>query len=215
MRVSENEWLTHSNGGRPFLVKLNDDTLNVYNLLHEDIGTQDIGAEEIEMVDGDTYRYCVRYDVEWCLPATDAPVFNDGREVWGWPEQEWEGYCILAKIQGANEVVFIGREIATFPLFAEERLEADDRVPDAPSFYSTSCSNDVWYPVARTNHATYVLCDHMSTGPILRLPHGRIVPEDYDNEYPGKAFDPFSMLFGDRGDVDFDNIGQVVASVRF
>jgi hypothetical protein len=210
MRVSENQWLTHNNGGRPFLVKLDESTLSVYKL-HLDENEPEGG---IEIEDG-TYHFCVQYDVDWCLPAKEEPILGGGSVVWGPLNEECEGHCVLAKISGQNEAVFIGRAVVTFQIYEDEHLESDARVPDAPSFYSTSCSNDVWYPVARTNYATYVLSDHMSPGPILKLPHGRLAPEDYDDSYPAKAFDPFTVLFGDRGDVDFDNIGHEVAVVMF
>lgn len=210
MRVSENAWLTHDNGGRPFLVKqAGDHIIRVFQLV-EEYGEPRQALDTDEHIEGGVYELVREYHVDWVMPAKDLTGL--ARECTGdLPVENYEGFVVLAKLFGKHEMVLISSFVATFPFGSDEELERDPRVEGSFELYSTSVSNDVWYPAMRSTHATYALGDHVSDEPIMRLPHEKIeevIERKFVSNHPTEPLDPFKILFDDES--LFDGIGEYV-----
>jgi hypothetical protein len=151
------QWLTHSNGARPFLVTLNDGLLTVVRLLPAE--ADDNGSGD-RIFDG-TWTHTVvgdpvlREEVEWVLPvggdclAPRDPELLDPSAAAEYCRR-FEGNSIFAKLRATPNLIVVCEEgVSRIPLQAGE-------VATPEGLVACSTNSDVWYCVFQTSYGTYL-----------------------------------------------------------
>lgn len=134
-------YLTHDNGGRPFLVNINKNNVEIYK-------QPKLTFEEIDELYEKKSSYTIlvkRYNNTDKIFIGKSPL-NKSTKYSGGHGPKFDGNTILLKLKASNRYVFIGDGIYEFD--APEEINA---------YYSSVGNNDVPYPVALSKNFAYFM----------------------------------------------------------
>ena len=170
IKTKEKIYFTHDNGGRPFMVNINKNNVDIYTV------SKNFNYEKNDYTDlAMSYKNVKNIFIGKSAKGDDmyASYPNNPAKA----EKAGLGNSILLNLSG-NKYVFIGEYVYEF--------ETDDHIKE---FYSMIGHSDVPYPVAIGTHNVYFLIDKGDYGYLSR---------EYFKDFPKKyswALDSYSKLW--------------------